>query len=500
MKLWDPTCIAASRSEAARRFGRREFVRLGVLAAACSSAWPKIAAPTPQTELVRRGPARKVLILGAGLSGLVSAYYLIRAGHDVRILEARLRPGGRVHTLREPFSDDLYAEAGAARIPVAHSITLDWVRRFKLELDPFYPNTLADVEYRRGMRILVPERHRTDMAATPLNLTPEERKAGLAGLTQKYLGALMKQAAGVPAAEWPPASLKKHRGMRLDDYLRRQGASKDAVRYIASGLEADSVLDFVRDPSRYAVRRLYKIRGGNDRLPRAFAAKLVERIRYGAEVKRIEQDARRARAVFLRGGTMQTEEADRIICTLPFTVLRGVEIAPPFSAEKQRTVQELTYMSNSRIFLQASKKFWREEGLNGFARTEHPMEIWDPTFDRPGPRGILMAYAYDSLSRKITAMTEAERIRFGLAEMERIFPGIRTHFEGGVSKCWDEDPWARGGAARVYPGHFDVLIGGLAPERRIHFAGEHLSAWSGWMQGALDSGTRVAREVNDAAG
>src|SRR5215510_15684094 len=92
---------------------RRQFLRRSALAVA--------GAGLHQSGVVRAtvlsGPARKVLILGAGMAGLVAGHELSKLGHEVTILEARTRPGGRVHTLREQFSDGLYAEAGAARIP-----------------------------------------------------------------------------------------------------------------------------------------------------------------------------------------------------------------------------------------------------------------------------------------------------------------------------------------------------------------------------------------------
>src|SRR6187397_3322041 len=100
-----------------------------------------------------KSPARKVLVLGAGMAGLVAAYELGKLGHDVTVLEARTRPGGRVHTLREPFSDGLYAEAGAARIPDNHDLTLKYVSTFELPLEPFYPtNKLNALRFDRGNR------------------------------------------------------------------------------------------------------------------------------------------------------------------------------------------------------------------------------------------------------------------------------------------------------------------------------------------------------------
>ena len=96
---------------------RREFLRQGALAAAAFSV-PSLAIQlTSQDRLERKGAAKRVIVMGAGLAGLSAAYELTQAGHDVTLFEARTRPGGRVYTLREPFSDGMYAEAGARMIP-----------------------------------------------------------------------------------------------------------------------------------------------------------------------------------------------------------------------------------------------------------------------------------------------------------------------------------------------------------------------------------------------
>src|SRR5436189_2515229 len=96
---------------------------------------------------------KKVIIIGAGMAGLSAGYELTQLGHDVTILEARNRPGGRVQTLREPFSDGLYAEAGAARIPDNHDLTLHYVKHFGLALVPFFPKKLSMVYLIGGKRI-----------------------------------------------------------------------------------------------------------------------------------------------------------------------------------------------------------------------------------------------------------------------------------------------------------------------------------------------------------
>src|SRR5688572_32595689 len=114
------------------RITRRQFLRRSALAVAGAALAPP--------RLVATSPARKVLILGAGMAGLVAGYELAKLGHDITILEARTRPGGRVHTLRGPFADGLHAEAGAARVRDNHELTLKYIREFELPLEPFYPS------------------------------------------------------------------------------------------------------------------------------------------------------------------------------------------------------------------------------------------------------------------------------------------------------------------------------------------------------------------------
>jgi monoamine oxidase len=230
-------------------------------------------------------------------------------------------------------------------------------------------------------------------------------------------------------------------------------------------------------------------------LPKAFAQKLADKIHYGAAVVRIEQDAQSVRAIFLQAGEQQTMTAERLLCALPFSVLRNVEVAPAVSAQKQKIIKKLEYASVSRAYLQTKRRFWEEKKLNGFALTNNGVEIWHPTHSQPGQRGILMTYVRGEQSHPITQMKPDERVASALKEMEKIHPGVRQYLEGGASKCWDEDEWSRGAWAIMNP--LD-MIQMAQPEGRVHFAGEHLSLWPSWMQGALASGNSAAKQINEA--
>ena len=390
---------------------RRDFLKHGALAAAAALAAPAL------TVRARAAEPRKVIVLGAGLAGLAAGYELKRAGHDVTLLEAQGRPGGRVLTLRA-FDEGLYADAGAARIPDSHEWTLRYVKEFGLRLLPFYPASGLFADVRRGRRAEVDWNRFSDAA-------------------EEYVGVTLGEAGG-----W------------------------------------------------------HKVEGGNDLLPRAFAERLAGRIVYGAPVSRVEQTADGARVTFKRGGAAETLAADYVVCAIPFAVLRRVEFAPRLSGQKQRVRDQLTYELASRAFMQTRERYWERGRGNGFAASDLPAEFWPSSFGQPGRRGVLQAYVRHHTSLGWAKKSEGERLSAALELTERALPGVRAAFERGAVKCWGEDEWA--GCAWTHPSG-PQLVAVNAPEGRIHFAGEHASVYASWMNGALESGNRAARAVDDAA-
>jgi monoamine oxidase len=138
-----------------------------------------------------------------------------------------------------------------------------------------------------------------------------------------------------------------------------------------------------------------------------------------------------------------------------------------------------------------------KSGWSGHVTTDLPIERLtpDPGAD-PGARGALTAYPIGSYTTALERMTEDERVGAALTQARQIFPEFLTAFEGGVSHAWGLDPWQRGAFALHTPGQIGFLDVLARPEGRVHFAGEHTSPWTGWMQGALESALRVVREIN----
>lgn len=494
---------------------RRDFLRRTALAAgfALSAREAGAFAPPPRAlkatdgPLELKGTPKKVLVLGAGVAGLAAAYELAEAGHDVTVLEARGRAGGRVETMRAQFSDGLYAEAGAMNVYDTHDWTLKYVKLFGLTLDAAAPSALASVVYLRGRRLVSKQGQALDY---PLDLTAEEKKLGRRGMWEKYVLSVARDVGDYDAPGWPSAALLKYDRMTFTGYLRAQGASADAAELLGlgamgafgDGAGAVSALVLLREIAhRSKVKQNYYIRGGTDQLPRAFAAKLSERIRYGAPVVGVEQDSNGVRVAYLHAGARETVAADRVVCAIPFSVLRRVRVTPELSAEKRRAVEEMPYTSVARAYLQTRSRFWLGEGLTGSATTDlSNMLVFDGAPGQQPERGIMEAYFAGPQARRLTAMREGERVLSTLGLVEKVHPRVRREFEVGATKCWDEDEWARGAYAWYRPGQMSSLLPHVArPEGRIHFAGEHASSTFGWMQGAIESGNRAAREVNEAS-
>ena len=462
---------------------RREFLESALVLPALLSLEP--------------GPSRprgRVIVLGAGLAGLAAAHELDAAGFDVTILEARARPGGRVYTMREPFSDGLYAEAGAARIQDSHAFTLRFVKHFGLTLDPFFPASGARVTYVAGKRFVGP----FAIGDLPLPFSDEERKLGMPGSLNKYLFSHLATLGDVSSAAWPTHDLSRFE-ISIDEFCRRQGASPGFIRMIALGhdLTGMSALQFLRDAALGSATKMwFKIRGGNDLLPKAFANALSQRIRYGAPVVRVEQDEAAVRVVYLRQNDQVTIAADYIVCAIPAGVLRRLEVAPSFSSSKQAAITQVGSLAMARVFLQSRQRFWLARGETGWASSDDPIDVWDYTRDQPGIRGILGAYLSGRMALQVSALDRGARGPFVLERMERIHPGIREHAEVTASHSWISDPWALGAGVSFDAGQLSAHYHELRRrEGRIHFAGEHTSPWSGWMNGGIESGLRAAAEI-----
>ncbi|MEO0457457.1 MAG: FAD-dependent oxidoreductase [Cyanobacteria bacterium P01_A01_bin.114] len=484
-----------------RALNRRQLLKYGLLSAA--AALSPTALPRPaqsRKEQSRTASPQKIVIIGAGLAGLAAAYQLTQAGHQVTVLEARPRAGGRVHTLREPFTDGLYAEAGAFWIAENHDLTLKYANLFNL---PLVPNTVRNVfghYHGRGQSIPL-----ANLAESPYQLSPQEAILDFNELFLTYFGPALQAVGETNLTGLVDPSLASYDRLTVADYLRQQGASADAIALLrlgyldvwGEGVDTYSVLQLLRDLVLNTAPNYYQIEGGNDRLPAALASALADQIVYRAAVSQITQTDRGVGVTFSAQGASQTLSADRVICTVPLSVMNRIQISPGLSAEKQQAINQLAYTSATRVLMQTRRRFWQDQGKSGYTATDLPIGlVGDATFSQPGTGGILETFMTGEQARQADAIAVDQRVEFVMPHVKAVYPNAQPQVTAHTSFSWDNQDWSQGGYVWFQPGQMRELLPHVSrPEGRIHFAGEHTSAQNGWMQGALESGERAAEEI-----
>ncbi len=456
--------------------------------------------------LPERRSSESVVVIGAGMAGLCAAYELRRSGCEVTVLEARRTAGGRVRTRRD-LPGGLYVEEGATRFPVVHDYTMHYLREFGLPLIPFDRPDMGHTLRIIGHDL---ESHPWGQDAWPdeLPLHADERVLDLEGLHARYVTPLLDEIGDPLSPGWPGELLRERfDSVGYADLLRSRGASEGAIRALALGFHVGegpnslSALWWLECMALDAgPRGKVKVEGGNDRLAEAFAARLGDRIRFGRAVRRIVQDPTgiSVHAESLAG--TEVLRADRVVCALPVPLVLDVAFEPELPPLRREALQSVPYASLSRVALQCRRRFWLDQGRPGFEDTDEEVaEVWDLSVGEPGDRGVLVAYSGGNEARRVTAMTGEERVAYTARRLESLLPGLLDHLEGGVSRCWDAEPWARGGGAWFRTGQSGLRDVIAAPLGRIHFAGEATSPWAGWVQGALDSARRATAEILEAS-
>lgn len=453
---------------------------------------------------------KKIIIIGAGMAGLTTASLLKNAGHNVVILEANDRVGGRTYTLRSPFSKGLYLNAGPLRIPNIHHLTLEYIKKFKLPINEFINKTPRDYIYANGIKT-----NNTDYERYPgiLNypVTLNERGKTADELLDQSLQPIIDFINQDPVRNWFIVE-NKYKNHSFGSFLKMH-FSVGAIDMIGVLLDFEafmgmSFLEVLKEQIAFkSSKHFYEITGGMDLLPKAFLPQLKDYIMYHQKVLKIIQYKN---SVTIQSVNTHTSEhsmmnADLVIVTIPFSLLRFVEIEPyhSFSYNKHKAIREINYMSATKIGIEFKNRFWEREGqLGGQTITDLPIRLTmypNVGIGTTGPAVVKVSYAWADEALTLSSLTNEERIQYALQNLSKIWGNqVYSEFITGTSFSWSQNPFSCGAFSFFEPGQEEEFNPYIAlPEGRVHFAGEHTSNYHAWIQGAIESGIRVANEVNE---
>jgi monoamine oxidase len=452
------------------------------------------------------GRRKRVVIVGAGLAGLAAGFELKRAGHTPVILEAQQRVGGRIYTLREPFTEGLYAEVGGMRIPRAHTLTMAYVEKFNLKTNNFTMDNPNAYYYMGGRKVRAAEAGK-DPSLLGFDVSEKEQGKTAGQMYEIALRPLLDLLEKDGDGAWEKI-VAKYDQYSTREFLELNGWSEGMIEMFGLLANQESVmnssfLELFREDSGNYYTNMIEIDGGTDRLPYAFLPELKDNIRFGAKMIAMDQFPEEVTIHYQTQAGRFSETGDYAIIAVPFPVLRHVEVLKPFSRAKNRAIRQLHYDASAKILFQCKRRFWEDDDgiFGGGTLTDLPIRnLYYPDHGRETGRGVILAsYTWSEDAQRWGSLKPDDRIVQALDDVAEIHPQVLKEFEVGASWMWHDDEFAGGAFALFDPGQQTLLHEEIVkPEGRIHFAGEHASLYHAWIQGAFESGLRAAVAIHQS--
>lgn len=452
------------------------------------------------THPAARGLARtpkRVIVGGGGIAGLCCAYELMKRGHEVTVLEASGSTGGHVRTVREGLADGLYADGGAQHFTKpGYDLYWGYVKEFNLAALR-YPHLDRLLQWFDG-RMFTEEQLRDPTILAAFGFNRREvaflKQHEWWELPNLYFGPYMDSFHD----EYRPfgIGLDALDGVSVADLLKRDRASAAAVDWI--GDSENSALHVVWKAAILRLRgvplwprEVYRLKGGNQRLPDAFAEKLGDRVRKNCPITAIRRGETGARVTYKENGREKTLDADYLVCCMSAVMLRQIPVTPAWPELKQFAIYNMPYTVESRPIFQSRTKFWKRDGLSPSMDFHDRLfdSIWATGDDVPTERGLLIGTAQGS----VTAPQ-------ALSVFRRYYPGKSEDIEHAAVLDWSRDPWAMTCEAMNYrPGELRKFWpAAMEPVGRVYFAGAYCDNMSWGQEAATRSANRVALAIHEA--
>jgi monoamine oxidase len=480
------------------------------------------------------GAGKTVVILGAGMAGLASAYELQKAGYRCIVLETLDRPGGRNFTARRgtkvvedtgpngrteqvcKFDEGLYMNMGPGRLPFHHERVMHYCREFAIPLEVYVMSTTANLyqtdkafgakamtRYRLGNDV---DSHIAELLGKAVNkgaldaeLTPEDRAAFMK-MVQTFGGLPLdgRQAAG---ADTP-------RTMCLHPMTVQAVCEANPRLSLPEMLKSEfwahrffQPVDGDWEPT------LFQPVGGMDKVVDAFVKRVGSNIRYNAMVTEIVNHPDGVKVVYqdLKTGKQHLVQADYCLSNMPLPKL--AKIKSNFSVEFKQAVDFAPVGALYKLAWQANRRFWEEPPYNifgGISYIDAPItQMWYPSCDYMSKKGIIAgSYTYDEQAEAFGRMSLSERIMAGRRDAIKLHPEFASETllpsSKAVSIAWHQAEGQSGGYTawdHSRTDHEKAYQRLLVPDGRFFVIGDQVSPLPGWQEGAFLSSEQAIRHI-----
>ncbi|MEC4817609.1 MAG: NAD(P)/FAD-dependent oxidoreductase [Scytonema sp. PMC 1069.18] len=459
---------------------------------------------------------QRITILGAGIAGLVAAYELERLGHEVEIMEGSSRIGGRVWTHR--FGDALdapYAELGAMRIPSEHELTLHYVE--EMGLSDKLCKFMTVFEEGNAMMNMQGKIFRMKDAPRILQnqyqgILTDTRYSEKTRLFAAWLKTIINTIApGQLRAEFD-RDLSSHlmdelERLDLEPFFSEDGETIDLHSFLTANpsfrAKCSQGLDiFLGDIVTETSHDLLQLHGGMDQLIQRLAASIKAPIYCNREVVALRVRQNQVEIEWKENGQLYTQNSDYVLCTIPFSVLRKMELSG-FDDDKLDSIHNTVYCPGTKVAFHTRESFWSKDGIKGGASFsgEGVRQTYYPSVKfNPNSGSVMLAsYTIGDDAERMAMMSESERFEYVQNVVSKIHPELNTPgmIVDKASIAWGNYKWSAGGCTV----HWDDADGQInylkaqRPQNTLFFAGEHCSRFPAWLQGSIESALEAVYDI-----
>ncbi len=475
-----------------KKTGRRAFIKNTSLAGIAATM---ISPDLLGSEKKSRQAGKKVIVAGAGIAGLCTAYELMKMGHEVVVLEASGRHGGHVFTVHDGLSDGLYGDFGAEHF------TKPGYEKYREYVEELGLTALPYPRRKKLWRRIEGTFYTEEMLAVPATLLKM-------GFNQREVEFLSKNAFGELKALYIKDYLDKFTNeyepfnigldhldiVPMADIYKKEGASATAMKFLG-GQNSSALFELwqaailrLRGLDHFPIE-VFRLKGGNQMLPDAFAKKLGSRVWLNCPIEAIDQSAETVSVRYQKYGKSQQMTADFLVNCIPPPALKNIPITPAFPPEKEYIIKNLTYDSYQRFVFQASSKFWETDGVSINLELDHAdlWSVWHSADEVDTHRVIVLGTGPGGVS-----------IGRALAAFRELYPGKTDTIEQAVSRDWTKETYAYTCERLAFPqGELHKFWPGLMePHGRIYFAGAYADNLNWGMEASTRSAYRVANIIN----